>query len=198
MYLRPPLLQASRTAIVAGKHELRVLDSGRAPPSLAYKTDSRRPCLTPKLHRPSSLPPEPPTTTARAISVAGSPPPSISRDKPPQPEVRTGTSRPRPPLFVPPTPGRRHAWDGHRPPPAGHPCAPLLYFYSVSRGRKRATLPITPSSFLSAPEVPPPLCFRFLPKTPCPFFSVTRSPLFSLRTFSPVAPKVLSSLQIGP
>jgi hypothetical protein len=53
-------------------------------------------------------------------------------------------------------------------------------------------------SFLTAPEAPPPICFRFLPKNPCLFSSVTCSPLLSLSSFSPVAPGVLSSLQIGP
>jgi hypothetical protein len=79
---RPPLLQAGRTAIAVGKHEHRVLDQGRAPRSRAYKTDSHRPCLTPKPHRPSSLPAEPPTATARAVSVADCPPPSISLHSP--------------------------------------------------------------------------------------------------------------------
>jgi hypothetical protein len=78
------------------------------PPYSAYKTDSRRPCLTPKPHWPSSLPLEPPTATARAVSVADRPSLSISLHSPSPTKVRSGMSCPRPPLCFAPPPGRPH------------------------------------------------------------------------------------------
>jgi hypothetical protein len=99
-----------------------VLDQGRAPPSRAYKTGSRRPCITPKPHWPSSLPPETPTATARAVSIAGRPPPSISLHNPFSTKVRSGMSCPRPPLRFAPPPGRPHGLGRRRPfPPTGWP-----------------------------------------------------------------------------
>jgi hypothetical protein len=76
---RPPLLQAGRTAIAAGKHELRVLDLGRAPPSRAYKTDSLHPCLTPsRTGLPLSLPSfqPPPLVPSRLQTARRRRPPS--------------------------------------------------------------------------------------------------------------------------
>jgi hypothetical protein len=110
-------------------------------PSRAYKTNSRRPCLTPKPHRPSSLPPEPRTAAARAVSVADRPPPSISLHSLSPTKVRSGMSCPRPPLCFATPPGRPHGLGRRRPFPL-HRSASLSTPSSVRfRGGRRPSSP---------------------------------------------------------
>jgi hypothetical protein len=136
-----PLLQAGRTAIATGKHELRVLDPSQAPPSRAYKMDSRRPCLTPKPHQPSFLPPEPPTATACGVSVADHPPPSISLHSPSPTKVRSGMSCPRPPLCFAPPPGCLHGLGRRHPFPLHQPASLSTPFSVRFRGGRRPYSP---------------------------------------------------------
>jgi hypothetical protein len=111
-----------------------VLDPGQAPPSRANKTDSRRPCLTPKPHRPFSLPSEPPTATARAISVADRLPPSISLHSPCPTKVRSRMSCPRPPLRFAPPAGRPHGLGRRRSFPLHRPSSLSTPFFVRFRG----------------------------------------------------------------
>jgi hypothetical protein len=118
-----------------------VLEPGRAPPSRSYKTDSRHPYLTPKPHRPFSLPSEPPTVTTRAISVADRPPPSISLHSPSPTKVRSGMSCPQPPLCFAPPPGRPHGLGRRRPFPLHRPASLSTPFSVRFKGGRRPSSP---------------------------------------------------------
>jgi hypothetical protein len=139
-----------------------VLEPGRAPPSRSYKTDSRHPYLTPKPHRPFSLPSEPPTVTTCAISVADRPPPSISLHSPSPTKVRSGMSCPQPPLRLPHLPVVPMAWV------AGAP--------SPSTGRPPCRLPSLFGSKEEEGHLPHNLLlyFLFYPR-PSHFFSLSHS-----------------------
>jgi hypothetical protein len=134
-----PAGRAARTAINMQARALRARPQPRyrllapinSPASLAAspRTSQALPSLSPELPPPPS----------QAAPVTDRPPSSISLHKPPQPEVRTGTSRPQPPLSVPPLPAavrRRQV----------APVRPLSVLFCIER-KKMDVLSITPSLF---------------------------------------------------
>jgi hypothetical protein len=133
----------------------------------AYKSAPEPPLTlpTPPQHLPSS--------TSRCsspplLTIAGHhPSPWTALRRPSPHEVRAGIGPPWPPLQFPLLPGRCHApgsrrpWPG-RPPSYRSPPPPVL-----SRGRRKADLCITPSTFPSyAVRSPPPPSLKYLIRAP--------------------------------